>query len=250
MVVELYRESSPARHFRSSRSGPYCENRGHDNLFSLYCAELNVILMNLAQLTGRPVWRRPWRSDANAYDVEPKAVVSGGNSAGDATRSTSTECGPTGGRPSDRVVRASSLVENFTGAYRCEPTSSCDGSWGRMACAIAVPVFFLNHRCILRKATTLVESARVSAELLTGEPHAHWLELLGSTWSFTSSKLRTPPRQQDSADRPAPTWARSGYAVRPDVTRKRAFLNHAKKTCLLTSTPLDFKGFPAFPQGD
>ena len=40
--------------------------------------------------------------------------------------------------------------------------------------------FFLNHRRYLRSE----DPSRVGkspAELLTGEPHAHWLELLGYT---------------------------------------------------------------------
>ena len=77
---------------------------------------------------------------------------------------------------SDRVVRASSLVENLNSRLRTyfflRRQLGTD--------YLTLLQFFLNHRRYVRSE----DPSRVGkspAELLTGEPHAHWLELLGST---------------------------------------------------------------------
>jgi hypothetical protein len=75
---------------------------------------------------------------------------------------------------SDRVVRASSLVENLNSRLRTyfflRRQLGTD--------YLTLLQFFLNHRRYLRSE----DPSRVGkspAEVLTGEPHAHWLELLG-----------------------------------------------------------------------
>jgi hypothetical protein len=77
---------------------------------------------------------------------------------------------------SDQVVRASSLVENLNGRLRTyfflRRQLGAD--------YLTLLQFFLNHRRYLRSE----DPGRVGkspAELLTGEAHAHWLELLGYT---------------------------------------------------------------------
>ncbi len=77
---------------------------------------------------------------------------------------------------SGRVVRASSLVENLNSRLRSyfflRRQLGTD--------YLTLLQFFLNHRRYLRSH----DPSRVGkspAELLTGEPHAHWLELLGYT---------------------------------------------------------------------
>jgi hypothetical protein len=77
---------------------------------------------------------------------------------------------------SGRVVRASSLVENLNSRLRTyfflRRQLGTD--------YLTLLQFFLNHRRYLRSH----DPSRVGkspAELLTGEPHAHWLELLGYT---------------------------------------------------------------------
>ena len=77
---------------------------------------------------------------------------------------------------SDRVVRASSLVENLNSRLRSY--FFLRRHLGKDY--LTLLQFFLNHRRYLRSE----DPSRVgksSAELLTGEPHAHWLELLGYT---------------------------------------------------------------------
>jgi hypothetical protein len=75
-----------------------------------------------------------------------------------------------------RTVRASSLVENFNSRLR-----TYFFLWRQLGeDSLTLLQFFLNHRRFLRSE----EPDRVGkspAELLTGEPHAHWLELLGYT---------------------------------------------------------------------
>jgi hypothetical protein len=77
---------------------------------------------------------------------------------------------------SDRVVRASSLVENLNSRLRAYffLRRQLGNDY------LTLLQFFLNHRRYLRSD----DPSRVGkspAELLTGEPHAHWLELLGYT---------------------------------------------------------------------
>jgi hypothetical protein len=77
---------------------------------------------------------------------------------------------------SDRVVRASSLVEDLNSrlrAYFFLRRQLGDDS-------LALLQFFLNHRRYPRSEDPGREK-KSPAELLTGEPHAHWLELLGYT---------------------------------------------------------------------
>ena len=77
---------------------------------------------------------------------------------------------------SDRVVRASSLVENLNSRLRTY--FFLRRQLGKDY--LTLLQFFLNHRRYLRSE----DPSRVGkspAELLTGEQHAHWLELLGYT---------------------------------------------------------------------
>ena len=77
---------------------------------------------------------------------------------------------------SDRVVRASSLVENLNSRLRSY--FFLRRQLGKDY--LTLLQFFLNHRRYLRSE----QPSRVGkspAELLTGQPHAHWLELLGYT---------------------------------------------------------------------
>jgi hypothetical protein len=75
-----------------------------------------------------------------------------------------------------RVVRASSVIENLNsrlrGYFFLRRELGSD--------YLALLQFFLNHRRFLRSEH--VERAGQSpTELLTGQAHAHWLELLGFT---------------------------------------------------------------------
>jgi hypothetical protein len=82
-------------------------------------------------------------------------------------------CADVQGR-SDRVVRASSLVENLNSRLR--GYFFLRRQLGKDY--LTLLQFFLNHRRYLRSE----DPSRVGkspAELLTGERHAHWLELLG-----------------------------------------------------------------------
>ena len=77
---------------------------------------------------------------------------------------------------SEQVVRASSLVENLNSRLRAYffLRRQLGGDY------LALLQFFLNHRRYLRsEAPSRVKKS--PAELMTGEPHAHWLELLGYT---------------------------------------------------------------------
>lgn len=77
---------------------------------------------------------------------------------------------------SDRVVRASSLVENLNSRLRSY--FFLRRQLGKDY--LTLLQFFLNHRRYLRSE----DPSRVGkspADLLTGEQHAHWLELLGYT---------------------------------------------------------------------
>ena len=75
-----------------------------------------------------------------------------------------------------QVVRASSLVENLNSRLRTYFFLRRQLGNGYLT----LLQFFLNHRRYLRSE----DPGRVRkspAELLTGEEHAHWLELLGYT---------------------------------------------------------------------
>ena len=75
-----------------------------------------------------------------------------------------------------QVVRASSVIENLNSRLRCyfflRRHLGSD--------YLVLLQFFLNHRRFLRSE----HPERVDkspAELLTGQPHPHWLEMLGYT---------------------------------------------------------------------
>jgi len=77
---------------------------------------------------------------------------------------------------SNRLVRASSLVENLNSRLRSYffLRRQLGNDY------LTLLQFFLNHRRYLRSE----DPGRIGknpAELLTGEPHPHWLELLGYT---------------------------------------------------------------------
>jgi hypothetical protein len=77
---------------------------------------------------------------------------------------------------SDGVVRASSLVENLNSRLR--NYFFLRRQLGKEY--LTLLQFFLNHRRFLRSEVPS-RVGKSPAELLTGEPHAHWLELLGYT---------------------------------------------------------------------
>ena len=75
-----------------------------------------------------------------------------------------------------RTVRASSVIENFNSRLRSY-------FFLRRHLGpdyLALLQFFLNHRRFLRSEHP-ERVGKSPAELLTGQPHAHWLELLGFT---------------------------------------------------------------------
>ena len=111
---------------------------------------------------------------------------------------------------SDRVVRASSLVENLNSRL-------CSYFFLRRQLGkdyLTLLQFFLNHRRYLSSE----DPSRVGkspAELLTGEPHAHWLELLGYT---RFSRNWSPSTAARDSRKPAPNARdRSGSALRSQV---------------------------------
>jgi hypothetical protein len=73
-----------------------------------------------------------------------------------------------------QVVRASSVIENYNGRLR--PYFFLRRHLGRDY--LILLQFFLNHRRFLRSKHP-ERIGKSPAELLTGQPHAHWLELLG-----------------------------------------------------------------------
>jgi hypothetical protein len=77
---------------------------------------------------------------------------------------------------SNQVVRASSLVENLNSRLRSYffLRRQLGDDY------LTLLQFFLNHRRYLRSEAPC-RVGKSPAELLTGEPHAHWLELLGYT---------------------------------------------------------------------
>jgi hypothetical protein len=77
---------------------------------------------------------------------------------------------------SERVVRASSLVENLNSRLRAY--FFLRRQLGEDY--LTLLQFFLNHRQYMRSEDPS-RAKKSPAELLTGEPHAHWLELLGYT---------------------------------------------------------------------
>ena len=79
-------------------------------------------------------------------------------------------------RLSDGVVRASSLVENLNSRLRAYffLRRQLGGDY------LSLLQFFLNHRRYLRSDNP-DRVGKSPAELMTGQGHAHWLELLGYT---------------------------------------------------------------------
>jgi hypothetical protein len=75
---------------------------------------------------------------------------------------------------SERVVRASSLVENLNSRLR-----NYFFLWRQLGeDSLTLLQFFLNHRRYMRSESPN-RVGRSPAELLTGQPHPHWLYLLG-----------------------------------------------------------------------
>jgi hypothetical protein len=72
------------------------------------------------------------------------------------------------------TARASSLVENLNSRLRCYFFLRRDLGDGYLE----LLRFFLNHRPF-RRSESPQRVGKTPAELLTGRPHAHWLELLG-----------------------------------------------------------------------
>ena len=77
---------------------------------------------------------------------------------------------------SAHVVRASSLVENLNSRLRNDFFLRRQLGENYL---VLLP-YFLNHRRYLRSEHP-DRVGKSPTELLTGEPHRHWLELLGST---------------------------------------------------------------------
>jgi hypothetical protein len=73
-----------------------------------------------------------------------------------------------------RVVRASSIIENINSRLRSYFFLRRDVGSGYLE----LLQFFLNHRRFLR-SEHLERVDKSPAELLTGQPHSHWLEMLG-----------------------------------------------------------------------
>src|SRR5208337_2532506 len=109
---------------------------------------------------------------------------------------------------SDRVVQASSLVENLNSRLRSY--FFLRRQLGKDY--LTLLQFFLNHRRYLRSE----DPSRVGkspAELLTGEPHAHWLELLAGllhhhrkSMNIKELRIRT---WVNASDCPARSYAQS-----------------------------------------
>ena len=117
---------------------------------------------------------------------------------------------------SDRVVRASSLVENLNSRLRSY--FFLRRQLGKDY--LTLLQFFLNHRRYLAAVKTRVESARVRADLLTvSSTLIGWS--LGGIPGFPGPKALP---QQPPALNPLRRGNIRVYA-RPDVTRKWAFLN-------------------------
>lgn len=73
-----------------------------------------------------------------------------------------------------RTERTSSLVENLNGRVRTHLRNRQETGHG----FLDLLRFFLNHRPLVRSART-ERKGKTPAEILSGKPHAHWLELLG-----------------------------------------------------------------------
>ena len=115
---------------------------------------------------------------------------------------------------SDRAVRARRLVENLDRG--CGPIVPA-GAVGEGH--LTLLQFFLNHRRYLRSEDP-IRVGKSPAELLTGEPHAHWLEHLGTA---RSPRTEATARQPEDSPKPAPAREHSECRSRPNCYRKRAF---------------------------
>ena len=65
------------------------------------------------------------------------------------------------------------MIENLNSRLRTYFFLQAFGS--RLSCPLQ---FFLNHRRFVR-STRPERAGKSPAELLTGQPHSHWLEMLG-----------------------------------------------------------------------
>ncbi len=74
----------------------------------------------------------------------------------------------------EQVVRASSIIENINSRLRSYFFLRREIGSGYLE----LLQFFLNHRRFLR-SEHLERVDKSPAELLTGQPHPHWLEILG-----------------------------------------------------------------------
>jgi hypothetical protein len=116
---------------------------------------------------------------------------------------------------SDQVVRASILVENLNSRLRSDfflRRQLGDDD-------LTLLQFFLNRRWHVRSDDPS-RVGRSPAELLTGQPHAHWLELLCTRGSRGTEAPATQPGKSRT---PAPERDRSGPAP-----RIRVLLEHGR----------------------
>ncbi len=74
----------------------------------------------------------------------------------------------------DKTERTSSMVENLNGRVRTHLRNRKEIGYG----FLDLLRFFLNHKPIIRSARKTREG-KTPAEILSGKPHLHWLELLG-----------------------------------------------------------------------
>ena len=131
----------------------------------------------------------------------------------------------------DDTPRSSSMVENLNSRprryfFRCRHLG---------AAYLSLLQFFLNHRVFLRSRRT-ERVGKTSKELLTGQAHAHWLELLG--FQRLAIAGRSPRRAGSSPsqfDRTRlETAGLRGPLALACVARKRSKLNHAVTTIVAT----------------
>ena len=112
------------------------------------------------------------------------------------------------------TVRASSLVENLNSRLRnyffLRRHLGSD--------YLALLQFFLNHRR-LERSDRPERVGKTPTELLTGQKHPHWLELLGYT-RFRATEILAPGRPRENL-------ARQGMGMVRSVTSKRPVLNQA-----------------------
>ena len=131
----------------------------------------------------------------------------------------------------DDTPRSSSMVENLNSRprryfFRCRHLG---------AAYLSLLQFFLNHRVFMRSRRA-ERVGKTSKELLTGQAHAHWLELLG--FQRLAIAGRSPRRAGSSPsqfDRTRlETAGLRGPLALACVARKRSKLNHAVTTIVAT----------------